>query len=399
MNSKRKASPMVIVTKAACFILAACLMLAMAASVRFALADNAFAQPDLASAERASRLEPESSRYWYRLAALRAAENPRDRVIAEALDRAIAANPRDTNARMERAQFESEGELLEAVRTDHLYTPAWVLANFYFQRQKLDSFWQYARKCVDIADPGSYDLTALFDLAWQASGESSDEIRRRLIPPRHFVQADYLKYLTENRRLDAAIPVARDLLACDDPADRSALTALVQRMIEAGRVDDALAIWNALPQSEHLDPARGQSLTNGSLKRGFAPLGFDWRLTQVNGVASSHYPEDGEVRIEFGGDQREECILLFQPVPVVAGARYRLTFRYRTSGMKSCDGLMWQLTSTLEPHEDWTGGAASFTVAPNARLATLELSYHRKPGTTRISGVVAFREFGLERLP
>ena len=57
------------------------------------------------------------------------------------------------------------------------------------------------------------------------------------------------------------------------------------------------------------------------------------------------------------------------------------------------------MTSTLEPHEDWTGGAASFTVAPNARLATLELSYHRKPGTTRISGVVAFREFGLERLP
>jgi len=61
--------------------------------------------------------------------------------------------------------------------------------------------------------------------------------------------------------------------------------------------------------------------------------------------------------------------------------------------------LVWQSTSTLEPHEDWTAGAATFTVAPNTRLATLELSYHRKPGTTRISGVVAFREFRLERLP
>jgi hypothetical protein len=390
---------MVIVTKAACVILAACLTLAIAASVRLALADYFFAQPDLASAERACRLEAECSRNWYRVAALRAAEDPRDPKIAETLDRAVAVNPRDTNARMERARFDSESDLLEATRTNHLYAPAWVLANFYFQRQKLDSFWQYARKCVDIIDPGSYDLTALFDLAWQASGGSGDEIRRRLIPPRHFVQADYLKYLTENRRLDAARPAATDLLAYHDTADRSALAALVQRMVEAGRIDDALAIWNALPHAEHLDPARGQSLTNGWLKRAFEPLGFDWRLTQVNGVSSSHYPEDGEVRIELSGDQREECILLFQPVPVVAGASYRLTFRYRTSGMKSCDGLMWQSASTLEPHEDWTAGAATFTVAQNARLATLELSYHRRPGTTRIVGVAEFREFGLERLP
>src|SRR5215472_5643659 len=290
---------MVICKKAAYLILAACLMLAIVASVRLARADYAFAQPDLASAEHACRLEPESSRYWYRVAALREAEDPLDRKIAAALDSAVSANPRDTNARIERARFESESELVEAARTNHLYTPAWVLANFYFQRQKVDPFWQYARKCVDIIEPGSYDLTALFDLGWQASGASGDEVRRRLIPPRQFVQADYLKYLTENRRFDAAIPVARDLLAYHGTADRSTLTALVQRMLEAGRVDDALTIWNALPQSEHLDPARGQSLTNGSLKRGFEPLGFDWRLTQVNGVASSHFPEEGEVRFEF----------------------------------------------------------------------------------------------------
>jgi hypothetical protein len=392
---------MMIVRKAACLILAACLALAIAASVRLALADYAFAQPELSSAERASRLEPESSRYWYRVAALREAEDPLDRKIAEALDRAMAVNPRDINARrLARGPMKSESELLEDARMNHLYPPAWALADFYFQRQdKIDSFWKYARKCVDIVEPGSYDLTALFDLAWQESGESDDEVRRRMIPPRHFVQADYLKYLTKNRRLDAAMPFARDLLAYHDSADRSILTALVQRMLEAGRVDDALAIWNALPQSEHLDPARGQSLTNGSLKRAFEPLGFDWRLTKVGGVASSHYPEDGEVRFEFSGDQREDCILLSQPVPVVAGASYRLTFRYRTSGMKSCDGLVWQSTSTLEPHEDWTAGAATFTVASNARLATLELAYHRKPGTTRIEGVAEFREFGLERLP
>lgn len=326
-------------------------------------------------------------------------EDPNDPRIGEALDRAVAANPRDTTARLERARFESESDLVEAARTDHLYTPAWVLANFYFHRRRLDAFWQYARKCVEIIDPASYDLTPLFDLAWQASGGSGDEIRRRMIPPRHFVQVDYLKYLTENQRLDAAMPVARDLLSCHDAADNPAFAVLVQRMLEAGRVEDAVAIWNGIPGHERLDAAGGHSLTNGSLKRAFEPFGFDWRLTQANGVISSHYPRDGEVRFELSGDQREECILFFQPAPVIAGAKYRLTFRYRTSGMKYCDGLVWQLTSTLEPHEDWTAGSATFTVPENARQATLELSYHRKPGTTRIAGVVAFREFGLERLP
>jgi hypothetical protein len=384
-------------------------------------------QPDSATVMRACQLASGSAHYWLKAAQVREVDEPDDPAIDAALTRALQLNPRYTEAWMAQAVRdetrgrieEAERDYLTAARVDHMYKPAWALANFYVRQEKVDKFWEYSRKCLEVVEPRrlepmSYNPAPLFDLAWRVA-RNADEVRRRLIPARHFILVDYLDYLGERNLVDAGADVAMDLTAYEDPGDTYFLLNFCDRLINVPNGRRAANLWNAmvehgLVRGERLDPERGQSLTNGDLTRPFERLGFDWRLPPAEGVLQNHFPEGsagaGEVRFEFSGDQPDGVLAMFQNIPVAPGGEYRLTFRYRTVEMDHAGGLTWEVwdyagkrplpvTSKLAPHEGWTPGEATFAIPKGVSIARLGLESRRATGSTRIRGTVAFTSFAL----
>jgi hypothetical protein len=396
-------------------------------SVRMAWADADAAQQDPLTVARACQLVPGAANYWLKGAAVREIDQPTDPAIDVNLDRALALNPRSTEAWIARAvrdeirgrTADAERDYLAAARMDHMYRPAWALANFYARQEvspiQSEKFWFYARKCLEVVEPrrlepASYDPGPVFDLAWRVTG-NPDEIRRKLLPPRHFILVDYLDYLAGHNLPDAGADVAMDLVPYGDPGDNYFLLNFCERLINLARGKRAMDIWNAMldrgtVHAERLDPAHGRSLNNGDLKRPLERVGFDWRLPPAEGVAQSHFPDTGEVRFEFGGDQPDGVLTMYQSIPVVPGGVYRLTFRYRTVGLEHADGLSWQLWDyagqrpvpvdcKLTAHQDWTAGHADFVVPKGVSIARLGIEYGRAHGSTTIRGTAAFSTISL----
>jgi hypothetical protein len=162
----------------------------------------------------------------------------------------------------------------------------------------------------------------------------------------------------------------------------------------------------ATVRAGRLDPAHGLLLTRGDLRRPFERSGFDWQLPAAEGVLQNHFPDRGELRLNFSGDQPEGVLALYQSVPVLGGGSYWLTFRYRTQEMPHTDGLSWQVwdyagqrtipaSCELRPRGDWGDGEARFTVPAGVSVVRLGLVSERASGSTRVRGTISLRNLAL----
>ena len=123
---------------------------------------------------------------------------------------------------------EAEADLLQAARVDHLYLPAWTLANFYFRRGDPERFWPWARRAASLTFD---DYRPLLRLAGVFES-SPQEVAGRLGSDAPLLRA-YLDLLIAAQRLDAAQPIARLLAARHDPSDRARLADFADRVSRA----------------------------------------------------------------------------------------------------------------------------------------------------------------------
>jgi hypothetical protein len=184
----------------------------------------------------------------------------------------------------------------------------------------------------------------------------------------------------------------------------------VERMADAARWQSALLGWNELCKRgilpcAPLDSERGPWITNGMFATRPLNAGFDWNIPEVQGVSTSWKPSRSGLRIDFSGQQSEECELLRQLVPVRPLRSYALHVTYKLSGIPSGTGLRLVLTDASQGHEiaavglDGVSAPLSFTVPENASVLRLALAYRRTPGTARIAGSVLLNEVRLEAHP
>jgi len=312
-----------------------------------------------------------------------------------ALERAVAANPRASEAWIQLGLLEESGgdlataerSLLEASRIDRQYLPAWTLANFYFRRANRERFWVWADRAAALA----YDD---FRLLLRLSDQFEPDPARMLA---HFGDARrlrpaYLDFLIGENRLDSALEVAKGM--SDDRANDPLLIDLADREVRAGNALPAIELWNAASGLRPIEPSEGRILTNGDLAHAPLNLGFDWRLVQTEGVAETWRPS--ELMFTFSGSEPEACVLLEQTVYFVP-RHFRLRFDYLT-GVVAPSGVRWALDNTvgpaMEPSERWREGV--FDVPRTRGLAHLKLIYRREPGTTRTEGRIEFRNLRLE---
>jgi len=184
----------------------------------------------LAVAEADFRLDPESalhSTFWVRAANLATfGSSP------EELRAAVRSNPRlapawiqlGLDAEADGNLQEAEMDLLQAARVDHLYLPAWTLANFYFRRGDEDNFWPWARRATRLTFDDYRPLLRLAD----ALDTSPEQVAIRLGGSAPLLRA-YLDLMINAHRPDSAREIARLLAARHDPADRDRLAAFADR--------------------------------------------------------------------------------------------------------------------------------------------------------------------------
>ena len=383
-------------------------------SMRLAWSDWVYRDDTPQAIRRAIRLAPGNPDYYRELAALDAAGS------VAALEEAARVDPLNSGIRIELGLaaesahdfHKAEASLLDAVRLDKTFPPRWTLSEFYFRRRDTERFWP----AVKAALATSYgDAAPLFHNCWTLSSDGR-EIMDRAIPDRLDILNQYLDYLIGAKLLADGAPIAGKLLARADQASTGALMRYCDRLLEAGRGPEALAVWNTVAERKlipyaPLSPEFGRSLTNPAFGTPSIGVGFDWRIPPAAGIDVNRLPEPEGIDIGFSGKQAERCDILSQYVLLAPGREYVLSVRYRVVGIDTESGLTCRLlegdneADLLENSGRMPGGAAEsvrsfrFTAPSRVSLARLVFGYRRAIGTTRIDGSVQLRGFALSFAP
>jgi hypothetical protein len=151
----------------------------------------------------------------------------------EELRTAVNLNPRLSSAWIRLGlDAEAEGDLavaekdlLQAARVDHLYIPAWILANFYFRHAADEKFWLWAERAAQLTYDDYRPLLRLAD----ALEPSPRRVAISLGNGTPLLRA-YLDLLINAHRLNEAQEIASLLAARQDPADRERLAAFAERL-------------------------------------------------------------------------------------------------------------------------------------------------------------------------
>jgi hypothetical protein len=371
------------------------------------------ARRDTVSAlESALRIEPGNAEYHARIAVLDATRN-------DELETALRLNPRAQSLWIMRSVHQEEEDdvagaeksLQRANLVSQYYMPRWSLAAFYYRQGRREEFLEWGRKALSVGY-GAPD--SIFRMA-QRLQFTPAEILNRLIPKSPERVSAYLELVLRDGDLDAAFEAGGKLLEIGTKSDRDRVGEACDGLFAAGRIGDAVGLWNRTIQAgwidlKPLDVARGASLSDGTFAKTSLQMGFDWRYAAISGVWSSTSHADSSLRLEFSGNQPESCELLSQPVPLLPDRRYKLVARYRTDGIVAAGGLRWRVQSLdrklslldgvmSKATEDYADETFEFRTPAQKTPATIVLAYTRSPGTTRIEGRLWLQSVKLELVP
>jgi hypothetical protein len=381
-------------------------------SVRLGCADYQMRQETLAGTGRAIALTPGQSEYYARLAWLASGDDPRK--AETALRSAVALNPWDARSWIELGlRAEATGDdaaaqryMLRAAEVDRQFLPRWTLANYYFRRGNVALFWYWTKDAVAMV---SGDARPVFRLCARVSEDGNLIDRLQIRNPD--VRAAYLAYLLGQNRVDLIGTPVRRLLEENREADVALLLTACERLLDAGRVNEAAEIWNrqaAAGRVPFRTPAgEGEQLVaNGDFLAQPASRGFDWRLPVVEGISVSREEVPPGLRITFSGNEPEDCEALVQLVALRKQTAYELSFDYRTREIPVGVGLGWRITDASDgtilkegpslASETEGQGRLSFETREECRLVRLAVRYRRTPGTIRPEGFLVLRNVALK---
>ena len=372
----------------------------------------------------AIRLEPYNSTYISALAALLPDQSP------ALLRRAVALNPYDAQSwiqlglQAETQQHNpalAERDYLRAAAVNRMYLPRWTLANFYFRQQDRDKFFEWARRVLAVTP---YEATPLFVALWSMSSDQ-DRIAAAM-PDREQVLLQYASFLSQTNRLqfvnpifDKAISLSPSGVPLSETNPGAPLpnpaTAILDRFLQAGSVEQALHFWRRLTAAHWLPPystpSPARPLTNGEFQLPLLGHGFDWSAPPFAGVTFDQFLDLGQIHFTFSGTQPETCPLLVQYLPLQPGRRYRLSWTADMQQIGPANGVTWRIdsfqngsavpipTGLIGP--DVTSGAEAsweFETPDSSRLFLITLEYSRPIGKIRMEGSLSLRDVALTSL-
>ncbi|MDR3735707.1 MAG: hypothetical protein P4L10_09240, partial [Acidobacteriaceae bacterium] len=363
-----------------------------------------FRQDTEPSVQAAIRLVPDGWQYYMRLAQFDR-EHARD-----LLTTSLALNRYDAQADIELGlQYEADGDfaraeeqLLQAYDVDHTYLPRWSLANYYFRRDNLPAFWNWARSAAAMP---AEDVGSLFDLCWHVSPDPA-HITAAILNEKPELLRQYIGFLLAKDQPAAVASVAPRLIRSGDPvSDRQTMFAVVNRLVVVNDAADANAVWRLLIQNRWV-VADISMPNNAGFQREPLPVSFDWSLPEYQGLHS--WPGSSGLMTEFTGSEPEDCTIADQAVTLTPG-KYSLSYDYHTTDIPPGTGIRWQVlvaksNAVLSESPDLSSSevkhaALDFSVTSGVSLLRLRLAYRRTLGTPHISGMLNVASTHIEELP
>ncbi len=379
------------------------LVLAAYWTVRLAWAERLSASSRLEDRRRAVCLAPLDATFYNRLAE-KLEETGSDPLPS--LQAAVAADPQNPQWRMSLAQqaelagdlTAAEQNLLAAARLSRLYQPRYLLAGYYFRRGNADLCIRWSKAALAIA-PGN--VTPVLNLLGRLLDPPALAAEGLLQPPA--IARQFLSFLASQGQPAAAAGLALRLAETGTGQDLPALLGYANQLLAEGDAQDPVELWNALCTRrllpyDRLDAGGGRPLTNADFRHLPIASGFDWHAEGAGGLSQVRF--EGVLRGTFSGDQADDCVVVWQYVPLQPGARYRLLQNLHADDPASAAGLAWRL---FYPRGGpvWVPLPGDLTQgfrAP-AEVARLALMYRRVPGSTRLTGDFSITGLRLERDP
>jgi tetratricopeptide (TPR) repeat protein len=288
----------------------------------------------------------------------------------------------------------------------------WQYANYLVRSGDLASAWGPLRETV----LGDERLRAgAFDLAWRAGGADAEVLA--MIPARQDVLSDYLDYLVQTGKLDAAGAVWRRLVAAHELIDTDAAFRYFDALLGKHQLDGLLTVWADLERHDsakfRAEPGSKNLITDGNFERTIPNGGFGWRAVPVEGAKISvdaTATQDGTraIEVEFAGKENVEFGNVVQYVAVQPGTAYRFRALARREGLTTDSGpriavydaydhdALWAETPNLLGTAGWEEQSLDFRTGPYTRLLVVQiLRPASKKLDNQITGTVWFTGFSL----
>jgi hypothetical protein len=362
------------------------------------------------SIRAAIRAEPDC---WWCYTALAREDDPH---AEELLSTSLRLNPYNSDAAIDLGlRYEADGDiqraeslLHQAFEVDRTYAPRWSLANFYFRRDNLPSFWIWARRATEMP---AEDIGALFELCWRAS-PNAKTIEANINEDNPDVVRQFIMFLIGKDQPTAAVHPALKFVSIVpresdwlQNSDRRLFFDTVDKLIAVNDAAGANALWRGLIRA-HWIVADSSIPNNPLFARDPLPVKFDWTFSSYAGLHS--WPGSAGLETEFAGQEPENCTIAEQVVSLPPG-NYLLESSYYTRSIAPNTGIRWEISdpksemllANSSPLSSDSSARVrfSFSVKPDLPFLRLQLAYHREPGTTRVTGALVVTSIQIQPAP
>jgi hypothetical protein len=373
-------------------------------------------KPELASLQRAARLDSGNAEYRNHLGRYYALVSRDPGAAIEPYRAAVQLNPHSARYWFDLASaYQVLGDvsnqtwaLERAIEADPT-TPdvAWEAANFYLVQgnndKALREFHVVLENEPSLASPA-------IQFCWRVNPDV-DELLRDVVPARSTAYIAFLQLLMSKQETAATAKVWSAMMATPDPFERRYVYAYIQYLFDHKDVDEARLAWQqAAPRfgiSSYL-PTRNNLIVNGDFNLDVLNGGFDWQYQRQSSVALVLDPSDfhsghRSLSIAFDGPGVNDAGIR-QFIAVQPGTTYDFSAYYKNGELEGAGAphitIQDAYTQAVLYDSDelkeagfWKSVTGEFTTADDCKLLVLHV--RRLPAGSPIRGKIWLDDFRL----
>jgi tetratricopeptide (TPR) repeat protein len=360
------------------------------------LAAHFAAKTDLASLQKAVRLEPGNADYRYFVGRYFWLVQRSATAAVEPYQQAVALNPHQSRYWFDLAgvyQFlgetpQQEDALEHAIAEDPT-TPdvAWEAANFYVVQGETAKALKEFRVVLEN-DP--YLPPAALRICWRIDPDV-DALLRDVVPPIASVYSSFLEELVSQKQTSAAAKVWALMAKLDQPVDKRYVFEYVRYLVEAHEVDQASLVWRqaaSLSQLSAYEPSSENLVVNGDFSLDMLNGGFDWLYRKWPEVSFALDPTqlhsgNRSLLMTFDSQGIEDAGLR-QLIVVRPNTTYQFSANFKSADIQGAGGprfliqdlysqTIYFASDTLKGADFWKNVGGDFTTGPDTKLIVLRI--------------------------
>lgn len=351
---------------------------------------------DLASLQRAVRLEPRNADYRFRLGRYLTLAQSSPETVLQSYKAAVDLDPHRSRYWLGlAAAYETTGDreaqqdaLEHAIAADPT-TPdvAWEAANLYLVRGQTEKALREFR--VVLENDSSLTPAAL-RLCWRIS-PSVEPLLASVIPPSSQVYFAFLDLLTANQETIAAARVWMQLAQLRQPLEQRRVLEYLRYLIGRREVDQARLVWQQAADLSGLaayQPSPANLVINGDFSLDVLNGGFDWTYEKLPSVSLALDPTQSHsghrsLSISFDGPGIEDTGIR-QLIPVEPNTAYDFSAYFKSENIQGAGGPRFAIqdaysenlylaSEDLKDVDFWKQVNGTFTTGPGTKLVALRI--------------------------